>query len=172
MSQKTHWKKIGFIGRPHGLRGSFYLGGRNYPLQPLFSNLLVGEHPDQALACKLTSLREQHGRSILTLDLFPDRNALENASGLSLWAPAGIYENPLESLLGLRCVDHLGFFMGTVSGFANHGASDIIRVTNPTSRLSLDLPFVESYADTSKLPPADGIVRLRTSAEIFEDLWS
>lgn len=169
MTRKS-WKKIGKIGKPHGLKGSFYLAGRTQVLEPVFTEVLVGERPESSRSCKISAQRDHSNRTILTLDLFSDRTSLEPMVGQWIWAPDDIYERPIDSLRDRPCEDVNGEAMGTITDIFNHGASDILEITSMQHGV-IEIPFADVYMDT-ELPLTSPVLKLKVSMDTFEGLWS
>lgn len=167
---RKRWKKIGKIGKPHGLKGSFYLSGRTQVLEPVFTEVLVGERPESSTPATISGQRDHSNRTILTLDIFTDRTSLETAVGQWIWAPEAIFERPIDSLRNRPCKDLNGEDMGVITDIFNHGASDILEITSERHGV-IEIPFADVYMDT-ELPLLSPALQLKVSIETFEGLWS
>ena len=141
-TNKVEWTLIGLVGKPHALKGEFYIGGRSSLLSPEHEVCLVGSSLKTATLSKL-SQRIIRDRSVVRLEAYPSRTHLEAILGQSLWGKRDIEEGPLGYLLGRRVIDADKVLVGTVVGFTHYGASEIICIESESCQF--EVPFVESY---------------------------
>lgn len=161
----ANWKKIGKIGSPQGLNGSFFLVG-DRESNPSSLSVVIGEDPSCGIPASIDSKKYIQGQWVLKIRGIEERKALEAVRGQSLWSEAP-EENP-DGLEGVQVVDSSGMLMGKIIAVANYGASDIVVIENAEQML-LDLPLV---ADYFSLPPSsDGKLELIVPQSSLADLW-
>ena len=143
------WLKVGVLGSPHGLKGGFYLSGRDQPLADGLRELSIGKEPGVTLL-QITANRLKGSRTILHCDRFRSREDLLPFRGQPLWARRDAIpldpdqEYLWEDVRGMEVVDAAGELMGTVIRMENHGASDIVVIRAPDSRSRLSIPLVSA----------------------------
>ena len=141
-NNKVEWTLIGKVGKPHALKGEFYIGGRSSLLSLDHETCLVGTSLETATLSKL-SQRIIRDRSVIRLEAYPSRTHLEAILGQSLWGKRDIEEGPFSYLIGRQVVDADKALVGTVTGFTHYGASHIICIKSESDQF--EVPFVESY---------------------------
>ena len=169
-SSHKKWKKIGKIGKAHGLKGAFYLGGRTSLWTEDASLLSVGSNPDKGVHSELANRQVNKGRVIITLASFSDRTSLEAFQGQDLWCLKQEPEQGFDydGLVGFEVKASCGSSLGKVNEFYNHGASDTIEIINSQDAV-LELPFIEAYV--KKIDYKASSILLSMGADAFTDLW-
>ncbi|MFK7823824.1 MAG: ribosome maturation factor RimM [Oligoflexales bacterium] len=165
------WKKIGKIGKAHGLKGAFYLGGRsNLWTDDDASLMSVGVDPKSGIQSLLSGRQVLKGRLILSLESFCDRTSLEAHHGMDLWCleQECKLEFDYEQLVEFKVTTSCGQTIGKVNEFYNYGASDTIEIVNQEGSV-LELPFVEAFV--AEIDHKSSAIRLCMNAEAFTDLW-
>jgi ribosomal 30S subunit maturation factor RimM len=168
---KGNWKKIGIVGKAHGLRGAFFVGGRSSLLPNTYSDIVLGDKPQTGLHTQVTNYQICKNRVLLSLSALPDRTRVEFFAGQSLWVTQDTAELSSDTqLIGREVVDCAGEPMGRICDLFNYGASDTVQIIADDKR-TLEIPFVGSYfADTStkdhRRPMALNVPR-----DTFADLW-
>ncbi|NRA44733.1 MAG: hypothetical protein HRU09_07240 [Oligoflexales bacterium] len=169
-SSHKKWKKIGKIGKAHGLKGAFYLGGRKSLWTEAASIMSVGSKPELGVQSELSSRQVNKGRVILSLSSFSDRTSLEAYQGQDLWClelePSTEFD--YDRLIGFDVITACGQTIGQVSEFYNHGASDTVEIINTQNEV-LEIPFIEAYV--KGIDDQSSLIRLSMTAEAFTDLW-
>ena len=159
------WKKIGTVGAPQGLNGSFFLVGER-EINPASPSIVIGEHPSSGIPATIQTKKCIQGQWVLKIRGVEERKALEGIRGQILWAKLTGLEH--ESLEGFSVLNPSGQEIGKVVALTNHGASDIVVVENAEGSF-VDLPLV---ADYFSLPPnANRTLHLVLEANAFHDLW-
>ena len=157
--------KIGKISRPHGLQGFFYLKS---PIQlNVQDQLFMGHAPEKTKAVIISAIKEHKGKTLIQFAEFHDRTALEAHLGKTLWAfepePEG-----LELFIREEVLDLKGKKIGTVEGFYDNGAGDVIMIANGEGMI-LELPFNEVYFNLDDEPDAPLV--LQQDPGNFTDFW-
>jgi 16S rRNA processing protein RimM len=166
------WVLIGKVGRAQGLKGAFYISGRDEPIPKSYKNLRIGSELNSAQSIKVTSVRQQSGRNIMTIDSCQSRNDAEALTGKFLWVerssiPIEKGEFLKDDLVGKQVVDCDQVEIGVIEVVENLGASDIITVAAPDGR-KISLPLVASYFDMDFSGPS---INLVVDLALFEELW-
>ena len=165
---------IGAVGRPHGVRGDFFLAGRS----ELLCLESAGEYsarmgPSLANSRAVTIARHQvvQGRDLLHLREIADRTQLEACTGESLWLETQLLVDPYAPWRGCAVLDAQGQVLGCLREFVHHGATCNAQIESPSGAW-LEVPFVEAYfcldADRAR---SQKQMCLTVDADILEDLW-
>ena len=164
------WKKIGKIGKAHGLKGAFYLGGRTSLWTEQALLLSVGADPECGFQSKLSSRQIVKGRVILSLECIGDRTNLEQHLGADLWCLEQDAHQAFDydGLVDFKVMASCGQTLGQVNEFYNHGASDTFEIVSHDGAV-LELPFVDAYID--KIDHKAASIKLCMNADAFTDLW-
>ena len=161
---------LGKIGKPHGLKGAFFVAGRDTPL-PDVSEICIGLNPDLG-AWVLVSRNEQQGeRAILEVSSILDRTTAEGLIHQPIWIKRTDLHLDKEEFLwidleGQAVFSADGVKLGDISTVANYGASDVVEIESNEKFLSL--PLISDYFS---LPIAPGPIHLKQDSDFFLDLW-
>lgn len=159
------WKKIGTVGPPQGLNGSFFLVG-DREQNPSSPSIVIGGDPSCGIPAIINSKKFSQGQWVLSIRGVEGRKALEGIRGQCLWSDAG--EDSADSLEGVRIVDSSGAEIGKIIAVTNYGASDIAVVESAENKF-VDLPLI---AEFFALPPSsDGTLELIMPQNALSDLW-
>jgi ribosomal 30S subunit maturation factor RimM len=161
----TSWKKIGNVGPPQGLNGSFFLVG-DREMNPTNPAVVIGEDPSCGIPATIISKKLIQGQWVVKIRGVEGRKALEGVRGLSLWSEAG--DENMDTLEGIEIVDASVSHLGKIIAVTNHGASDIVVIESAEKQL-VDLPLIPEYF---ALPPSsDGKLVLIMPLSALVDLW-
>ena len=171
----TDWIKIGKVGKGHGLRGEFFISGRDEPLDSDISAVLIGEHFNSAVVYSVYKVANQGGRPLIKLDDFRSRTDSDKVLHFQIWVKReelDISEKEFywDDLKGKSVALPDGKVIGTVVGLNNFGASDVIDITNEDKQ-SLSLPFIDQYFDLEASVDSD-TVTLTVENDVIHDLWT
>jgi len=132
------YRRIGSIGKAHGLRGEFTV--RLESDLPRWvaecARLYVEEH-GAMVARSVTAARFDHGKLVMGLEALPDRTAVEAARGTALYVPedearAAIADRSFyynSDLIGMALVDaDSGETYGTVRDVVEMPAQNLLEV--------------------------------------------
>lgn len=135
--------EIGRIGKPHGVRGGFYLEG-SIDAPALVAGLgLVVDGNDYAVATRGGT----DGRPLITLTGISDREAIGRMRGMPVFArredltPLADGEWYAKDLMGLTVVSADGDRLGVVDRLVNAPSVDLLAVSPPEGE-ELLLPMV------------------------------
>lgn len=167
---------IGTIGRPHGLRGAFFVSGRDEPVPSVYREVWIGAAPGVARCVKIVRSFLQAGRPALIVDGAADRTAVEALTGQTVFVERSRLEHAREpeALLysdvdGAEVVDQSGVTLGRVRGIYETGASPVAEVLSADGERAVDIPLVALYVDFRKT--RRGLLVLAVAGSLFEELW-
>lgn len=167
---------MGTVGKPHGLRGAFFVSGRSEAIPPKCRQVLIGQVPDgTARVFHVASNRDPQGRPLMTLEECNDRTVIESMRGMKIWMPRADIELDEASeflwsdVVGAEVYDASGMRMGTIVEMVNYGASDIAVIENDESS-RVEIPFVGVYVDMQFSAPVARI-DLLVEAAVFAEFW-
>jgi 16S rRNA processing protein RimM len=167
--------KIGIVGRPKGLGGSFYVSGRNDPWDQHFKKVMIGDSPDHTTSHVIKHQTEQSGRTVIATDLVNDRTQAELLNGKGIWVQSSQLtvdhdeEYLWQDIEGRKVYDNMGALVGRVETVQNFGASDFVTIQNSQGQHA-SLPFVDVYFDMA-FTPQDDRLNLIVSEDILQELW-
>jgi 16S rRNA processing protein RimM len=171
---KGNWKKIGIVGKAHGLRGAFFIGGRNNLLPNSYHDVVLGDNPGSGVKTKITKYQITNNRVLLMLAAVPDRTRVDFFAGQTLWADESTENIGAAAWLGREVVDCHGERLGEITEVFNYGASDTVQILAADQR-TLELPLVDAYfLGAKKAPPSSksaAPLALRVPSATFADLW-
>ncbi len=160
----TTWKKIGKIGPPQGLNGSFFLiGGEVF--ESTCTSAVIGKDPSCGIPVSLAVRRFSQDQWVLKIQGVEERKALDELRGQELWVESG--EEPAHELIGTQVLDDTGKLLGQITAVTNYGASDIAVVQSPDQKC-VDLPLV---ADFFSLPGVGKKLELKIPLSALAGLW-
>ena len=142
---------VGFIARPHGVRGEVVVDVSTDEPEARYAvgNALATDPPD-AGPLTVESVRPHHGRLLVGFEGVEDRDAAEHLRGVKLCVDsADIAESadPDEfsdfQLIGLAAVDPDGQRLGEVVRVDHGPAADLLVLRLPDGREAL-VPFVKA----------------------------
>ena len=171
------WLMLGRVGRPHGMRGHFFVSGRSEPIPRSYGEVRIGQRPETAEPARLEASFLRGGRPVLLCSLAQDRRAAQQLTHQFIWIrrcqlPAPAQDEFLwADLEGRRLVDVDGVCLGTIKKVYNLGASDLMEVVDQDGA-SVDIPLVSRYVELDSSGPDEAPVRLVVGGELFEGLWS
>lgn len=174
----SQWIKIGLVGRPHGLRGDFFVSGREEPLPTSYRNIAIGSDPGWGDKAAVLQIRHQNGQSVMRCSASTSRDSATGLCGRPIWVPREQIEVDEEQhflwgdLIGRAVEDCDGLKLGHAFQVYNVGASDIMVVRDDQGK-ALEIAIAPPYFDTDGLSQAVslGRVRLLVQATVFEDFW-
>lgn len=171
---KNHWIQVGTIGKPHGLRGGFFVSGRSGLLPKGVKSLML-RLKDSKLRLSLSTQRLQSGRVLLSCKEFNSPEEVKEFVGQTLWClRADIKTDDGEylwaDLIDCKVIDLHGNLVGSIVRVENHGASDIVTINAPKSSKHVSIPFVATYFDMS-FSSSDESISLLVGCDLFQDLW-
>ncbi len=170
----AEWLRVGIVGKAHGLRGSFFVSGRDELIPAACKTLQVGSTPATGKILTITESRWQAGRPLVTCREIASREDAEAIAGESLWMPRAqlVVDARTEYLwidLPHRQVMTLaGSLFGTIRSVYNVGASDVVEIVSSDGRI-FDVPLITAYFDLQSVA-GGGPLRLSVDATVLEDL--
>lgn len=168
---------LGKVGRPHGLRGDFFVSGRDEPIPSSYGEVWIGATPEAAKAAKVVASRLQGDKLVVRCSLASNRDEAHALTGQLIFVPAKAARARKAKgtwlwaeLDGVEVIAADGVRLGVVRHVYNAGASDIVEVLGDAGR-RVDLPLIDDYFAIGA-PIEDGRVTLKVPASTFADLWA
>lgn len=172
-----HWLKLGVVGRAHGLRGSFFISGRDEPFPPTLKSIVIGRSPEAGKTAIIEQVNWQNGRVALKCDIASDRTAAEAWTGQDVWCEASAIavdeasEYLVSDLKGRTVIDSAGTAVGTIDDIAIMPASLNLIVANPDKSADVEIPMITTYVDMG-FSRSSKELRLTVLADTFADVWN
>lgn len=169
----SRWVKIGIVGKAHGLRGAFFISGRDIALPPEVKEISIGEEGSGRGSFKVIASRMQSGRPLVQVETIDVKEKVKSYIGQAVWARRVAFdvnkdEYMWHDIVGKRVVDVSGKELGTIISIDNYGAADIIVIE--AEKGLLPVSFVATYFDMS-FKRKDELIKMTVDVEIFEDSW-
>ncbi|MGE0171994.1 MAG: ribosome maturation factor RimM [Oligoflexales bacterium] len=165
------WIKIGTVGKPHGIRGSFFISGRSEPIAAELEYILIGPTPDHATKHEIASRNKS--KPVIGCKSIASIEAVQPIAGQSIW----IHREQLSvdyakeylwlDLIGKDVVDKADRLVGKIARVENFGAADIVIIHK--DKQELPLPLVSYYFDMSF--DARSPLRLVVDESTFVESW-
>ncbi len=139
---------VASIGKPHGVKGECYLHSYTHPPDSVLTMAPLQDSSGKTLTIK--SWRKVDKGFLVMWEGYDDRTAVEKILHGAVFidrqflppAPAGHYYQ--HDMIGFNVVGEDGQTIGTVAGFSNYGAGDILVIKSEQGEEKL-LPF-QSFA--------------------------
>lgn len=164
--------KLGSVGKARGLRGDFFVSGRDEPWPKTVKQVFIGRC--DAPGAKVRSVVMAGQRIVLAVEGIGSREEAEKLCLQPIFCLRSAINVDSESeflwqdLDGVPVVDSSGEFVGDIVGFENFGAHDnvIIRKDDQV----LEVPFVSAWFAMDFTSRPERIEMLRPLSEVV-DLW-
>ena len=167
--------KIGDVGKPHGLAGAFFIGGRDDPLAEGIKDLWIGCSGKMQKA-RITKSYLASGRTVIVTNLAKDRNGVEALRGLGIFVDRSqlgvneVTEYLWRDLVGVKVSDCVETFLGTIERVYNAGASDIMVLRSKDGSSFVEIPLVAAYVDWNQYVPRQRL-KLVVRGDVFLEMW-
>lgn len=166
------WIAFARIGRPHGLKGGFFLLTEDRRTAWDGYRVLRLEVEEGFAPCAVMKHYLTGGALALQIDLLASREDVEAFQDARLFVhrneiPVADDETLVEDLTGLTVIDEQGRTLGTVSGVVSFGAQDNLRIAVPGRVEDVLFPWIESFV--LGVEKERGIVRVRYEPTFFEE---
>ncbi|MCA2959062.1 MAG: 16S rRNA processing protein RimM [Silvanigrellales bacterium] len=166
------WLTFARVGRPHGLKGAFFLKTDDNRTEWDGYRDLRLEVEGGFSGCRVTKSYVSGGALAVQLDVFGSRTEVEAFSGARICVHRS--EIALEAdehltgdLVGLQVVDETGTALGKVAGVASFGAQDNLRIVVPGRKEEVLFPYIEGFV--LKVDVGAGTVTVRHEPVFFEE---
>lgn len=177
------WICLGKIGKPFGLKGSFYLGGRDTAFPPEVSQVVLAvsksalpkpQGEQQSFVC-VDSHRLKGNRVVLSLSTIKSPEDVRSFAGYVLFCLRSQLrvrgeEYLWSDLIGRVVIDPEGHKVGVIESINNYGASDFVTLQDEERKRRLSIPIVPTYFDMS-FSTGSSSLRLVVEAHTFEEAW-
>ena len=175
MSPHTAYRRVGYLAKPHGVKGAFTVF-----LETDFSGWLARQTRiyadiDGEMTCwQVTSARNQHAKFIMTVDALKDRNDVEARRGVGLFVTEedarAVADDPdffyNSDLVGLDLVDaESEEVYGRVVSVMEMPAQNLLEIERSQGR-PFFFPFTKPLIDDVDM--AAGAIRVRMVPGLME----
>lgn len=172
------WLKLGIVGRAHGLKGSFFVSGRDEEVAESVRTIRIGVDATTAKDLKIEQRFWQSGRPALKCEGISDRTTAETLTGQSVWVEAAQIhvdeskEYLLSDLKERRVVDSNGVPVGVVEEVyvSPSGGVNII-VLDEKKNADIEIPMVETYINMN-FKRGEAVLHLVVPVDTFEEIWN
>lgn len=166
------WLTFARVGRPHGLKGAFFLKTDDNRTEWNGYRNLCLEVESGFVPCTVTNSYVSGGALAVQLDILGSRTDVESFYDARLCVHRSeIALEPDEhltgDLVGLRVLDEQGNVLGVVAGLASFGAQDNLRIAVPGRKEEVLFPYIEDFVLGVDL--AGGALTVRHEPIFFED---
>ncbi len=175
--QPQTWVALGRVGRPHGLKGAFFIVGFDPGFGFSFREVRIGETPLEAECYKVRSCKASGDQAILSCSSLSRREHAEPLRGKLVFAHRqhlhldSAEEYLWSDLIGKRIASCDGqSLVGTITAVRNFGASDLIAISLEDGA-QVEAPFIRDFFDMS-FRPEDPTIRLAVPQETLEPFRS
>lgn len=171
--QSQTWLRVGVVGKAHGLRGSFFISGRDELIPMSYKTLRVGADPESGQVLTITQSKWQTDRPLLDCKEVTRREEAEALTGQILWVqkqqiPVDTKQEFLwADLPGRAVLTPDGQVVGQVVSIYNVGAADVLELRGSDGRL-FDVPLLPLYFVMSDLA-SDKPLRLVVDLEVLQE---
>ena len=166
MPSEIIWKKIGLVGRAHGLKGDFFIHRHNL-LSRKHQNLIIGHTYKTGLNTKIILSKTYKQKTLLRVDKFHDRTTLEPYIGQTVWGDSSITDDPFVNFIGRILLDSNQQTIGTIRKFNHYGATHNMEIQAP-SGATVEIPYCDTYFSNKDKPLS---IQLACGKEVFDDFW-
>lgn len=175
MTKTNEWLKLGVVGKSHGLKGAFFVSGRDAPIPSTIKQIVIGLSPEKGKETRVLFSRQQGQRVVLQCDLIVTPEAVQEWIGQSLWVQRQVIpvnddrEYLWSDLYGKLVQGSDGIALGKIVTVNNYGATDVVEIQSDHQR-TLALPFISLYVDMS-FKGSDPVIHLVVPASTFDEAW-
>jgi ribosomal 30S subunit maturation factor RimM len=178
----SDWIRLGTIGRAHGLRGSFFISGRDEPLpQSLMGRqVLVGASIENAQTMTLLKADQRSNGVTASLEGVTSRESVEVLKGRNLWGRRLDLHLKSDEVLvgelkGLTVFDDTGAVVGVVESVLFYPGDqmnlNVVKQRSDGRWLEMEISWGATYIDAYRTTDLKAIY-LSVSGDVFDELWT
>jgi len=168
--------KVGIVGKPHGIRGAFFLRGRDEPLAAKIKTMFIGYSLETAHPQKVVELKGQVSAMVVQILGCDSREAAQGLVGQGIWVERdnlAIDENSefyWSDLIGKPVVDSIGANLGKISEIYRLPGSDVMIVKLIDGR-TVDIAMIPAFV-AMDFTSASPQIHLTEPADFYLELAS
>ncbi|APJ02917.1 ribosome maturation factor RimM [Silvanigrella aquatica] len=138
------------VGRPHGLKGAFFLKTEDKRTEwDGYKSLLI-ETPEGFIEKKVLKTYLSGNALAIVLDGFENRNHIEPLYNNKIYVhkdqiPLNEDEYLVGNLVGYKVYSEDKGFIGTIQGVSSYGAQDNLEISVPNSNKIFLFPFIDFF---------------------------
>ena len=147
---------VGIVGRPHGLKGAFFVSSRTEPFPPKYKSIFIGKNRDQARTAEVLFARMQGDRPLIQCSISSTREDAEKLTGQEIYVSSSLAHKFFEKdglwsdLMGCSVESTSGKTLGKITHLYDNGATGVIQITGGDADTA-DLPMVSAIFDLDNL---------------------
>ncbi len=170
---------VGIVGRPHGLKGAFFVSSRSDPFPAKYKTIFIGPKREQTRTAEVTSARMQGDRSVIQCSISNSREDAEKLTGQEIFVSSATAHKVFEKdvlwsdLMGCMVESATGKLVGKITHLYDNGATGVIQITGANTDTA-DLPMVTAIFDLDNLTKIRGekILVCLLPDEAINSYWS
>lgn len=148
MNDSDAYRQIGYVLKPKGIRGEFFVFlDADVPQWLAQRQTIFAQQAQGKVPWRILTSRVEKGRLVVRVDALPDRNAVEAARNTPLFVPEAEAREILDEdtffnsdLVGLTVQDDAGMALGTVTQVIEMPVQNLLDVQRPDGETFL-VPF-------------------------------
>ena len=169
----SRWVKIGIVGKAHGLRGAFFISGRDIELPQEVKEISIGAEGSGRNCFRVVTSRMQSGRPLIQVEQIDVKEKVKEFIGQPIWARRVAFdvqkdEYMWHDVVGKKVFDASQNEVGTIVGIDNYGAADIVVIESDKGFLPVS--FVSAYFDMS-FKRKDETIKMIVDLDVFDESW-
>ena len=152
---------VGIVGRPHGLKGAFFVSSRSEPFPAKYKTIFIGKSREEVRSAEVTSARMQGDRPVIQCSISNTREDAEKLTGQEIFVSSSTAHKVFEKdvlwsdLIGCTVESATGKTVGKITHLYDNGASGVIQITGANADTA-DLPMVSAIFDLDNLTKIRG----------------
>ncbi len=170
---------VGIVGRPHGLKGAFFVSSRSEPFPARYKTVFIGPSREQTRSSEVTSTRMQGDRPVIHCSISNNREDAEKLTGQEIFVSAATAHQVFEKdvlwsdLMGCTVESATREIIGKITHLYDNGATGVIQITGANEDTA-DLPMVSAIFDLDNLTKIRGekILVCLLPDEAIHSYWS
>ncbi len=170
---------VGIVGRPHGLKGAFFVSSRTEPFPAKYKSIFIGPKREQVKSADVLSARMQGDRPVIQCSISVTREDAEKLTGQEIFVSSTLAHKVHEKdvlwadLMGCSVVSTSGLVIGKITHLYDNGATGVIQVTGADADTA-DFPMVSALFDLDNLVKIRGekILLCLLPDDAIKSFWS
>jgi len=170
---------IGIVGRPHGLKGAFFVASRTEPFPSDYKSIFIGPNRDKVRSASVSLARMQGDRSVIQCSLASSREEAETLTGQEMFVSSTLAHKVHKKdviwadLMGCTVVSSSAKVVGTVTNLYDNGATGVIQITGLNADTA-DLPMVSAIFDLDDVTEIRGkkVLVCLLPDDAIQSFWS
>lgn len=147
---------IGVVGRPHGLKGAFFISSRSDALPQKYKTIFIGNDPASIKTADVKTSRMQGDRPVIQCTLSASREDAEKLTGKRIYVHRSLAHQVFSKevlwadLVKCQVVSAAGTPIGTIADLYDNGATGVIQIKGLNGDTA-DIPMVQALFDLANV---------------------